>query len=144
MKIKRIAHVAVAVPSIDEALPRFLRVLGVPEQAPSRELVPTQKVEAAMVPLGDAAIELIEPKGSESIAKFLEKRGPGLHHVAIEVEGIDEVLAWLRSQDVPLIDEKPRPGAHGSTVAFVHPRATGGVLIELVEPADPTGPHGGA
>lgn len=134
MKIKRIAHVAVAVPSIDEALPKFLRLLGLAASDGSREVVASQKVEAAMVPVGDGAIELIEPKGNEGIARFLEKRGTGLHHVAIEVEGIDEVLAWLRSQDVPLIDQAPRPGAHGTKVAFVHPRATGGVLVELVEP----------
>jgi methylmalonyl-CoA/ethylmalonyl-CoA epimerase len=144
MKIKRIAHVAVAVSSIDEALPRFLRVLGVPARAAGRELVPSQGVEAAMVPIGDASIELIEPRGSESIAKFLEKRGPGLHHVAVEVEGIDEVLDWLRSQDVPLIDQTPRAGARGSRVAFVHPKATGGVLIELVEPGDPPSVRSGA
>jgi methylmalonyl-CoA/ethylmalonyl-CoA epimerase len=131
MKIKRIAHVAVAVPSIDEALPRFQRVLGI--EAESRELVASQKVEAALLPLGDAAIELIEPKGSETIARFLEKRGPGLHHVAVEVEGIEEVLALLTSLQVPLIDQVPRIGAQGHKVAFVHPRATGGVLIELVE-----------
>jgi methylmalonyl-CoA/ethylmalonyl-CoA epimerase len=132
MKIKRIAHVAVAVPSIDEAFLKFQRVLGL--DLVHREVVPSQKVEAALLPLGDAAIELIEPRGSEGVLKFLEKRGPGIHHIAVEVEGIEEVLALLKSRDVPLIDEVPRIGAHGHKVAFVHPRATGGVLIELVEP----------
>src|SRR5262249_23186223 len=89
MKIKRIAHVAVAVPSSDEALPRFLRVLGLAASDGSREIVASQKVETAMVPVGDGAIELIEPKGNEALAKFLEKRGTGLHHVAVEVEGIE-------------------------------------------------------
>jgi len=134
MKIKRIDHVAVAVPSIDEALPKYRQVLGL--EAGHREVVATQKVEAALLPLGDAAIELIEPKGSDSIARFLEKRGPGLHHVAVEVEGIEEVLALLTSLGVPLIDQAPRAGAHGHKVAFVHPKATGGVLFELVEPVE--------
>jgi methylmalonyl-CoA/ethylmalonyl-CoA epimerase len=132
MKIKRIAHVAVAVPSIDEAFEKFQRVLGLPIEG--RETVASQKVEAAMLPLGDAAIELIEPKGNEGVARFLTTRGPGLHHVAVEVEGIEEVLALLASREVPLIDRVPRIGAHGHKVAFVHPKATGGVLIELVEP----------
>jgi methylmalonyl-CoA/ethylmalonyl-CoA epimerase len=132
MKIKRIAHVAVAVSSIDESFLKFQRVLGL--DLAHREVVASQKVEAALLPIGDAAIELIEPKGSEGVTKFLEKRGPGVHHIAVEVEGIEEVLALLKSREVPLIDEVPRIGAHGHKVAFVHPKATGGVLIELVEP----------
>lgn len=132
MKIKKISHVAVAVPSIDEALPKMERVLGLTSE--HRELVASQKTEAALLPLGDSAIELIEPKGNEGLAKFLEKRGPGLHHIAVEVEGIEEALALLASLQVPLIDQTPRIGAHGHKVAFVHPKATGGVLIELVEP----------
>lgn len=131
MKIKGISHVAVAVPSIDAALPAFQRVLGLTLGA--REVVASQKVEAAMLPLGDAAIELIEPRGNDGLVKFLEKRGPGLHHVAVKVEGIEELLALLTSLGVPLIDQAPRIGAHGHKVAFVHPKATGGVLIELVE-----------
>jgi len=131
MKIKGISHVAVAVQSIDEALPKFEKVLGL--ALGGRELVASQNVEAAMLPLGDAAIELIEPKGNDGLVKFLEKRGPGLHHVAVKVEGIEEVLALLTSLGVPLIDQAPRIGAYGHKVAFVHPKATGGVLIELVE-----------
>ena len=132
MKIKRISHVAVAVPNLDEAFAKFQRVLGLSVE--HRELVASQKVEAAMLPIGEAAIELIQPKGNDGVARFLEKRGPGLHHVAVEVEGIEDVLADLESRGVPLIDRVPRIGAHGHKVAFVHPRATGGVLIELVEP----------
>jgi len=132
MKIKRIAHVAVAVPSIDEAFLKLQRVLGL--DLVGRETVASQRVEAAMLPLGDAGIELIEPKGNEAVARFLATRGPGLHHVAVEVEGIEEVLALLKTRGVELIDEAPRIGAQGHKVAFVHPRATGGVLIELVEP----------
>lgn len=132
MKIKKISHVAVAVPNIDEAFAKFQRVLGVALEG--RETVASQKVEAAMMPLGDASIELIEPKGNEGVARFLENRGPGLHHIAVEVEGIEEILATLKERGVPLIDQTPRIGAHGHRVAFVHPKATGGVLIELVEP----------
>jgi methylmalonyl-CoA/ethylmalonyl-CoA epimerase len=135
MKIKRIAHVAVAVPNIDDAFAKFQRVLGLPLEG--RETVASQKVEAAMMPLGEAAIELIEPKGNEAVGRFLENRGPGLHHIAVEVEGIEDVLATLKERGVALIDPSPRIGAHGHKVAFVHPKATGGVLIELVEP------HGG-
>ena len=134
MKIKRIAHVAVAVPDIDDAFAKFQSVLGLSLE--HREVVASQNVEAALLPLGDAAIELIQPKGNPSIERFLQTRGPGLHHIAVEVEGIEEVLALLRSKDVPLIDQTPRIGAHGHKVAFVHPKATGGVLIELVEPQE--------
>jgi methylmalonyl-CoA/ethylmalonyl-CoA epimerase len=132
VKIKGISHVAVAVRDIDEAFLKFQRVLGVSLEG--RERVASQSVEAAMMPLGDASIELIVPQGNAGLAKFLDTRGPGLHHVAIEVEGIEEVLALLKSREVPLIDQTPRIGAHGHKVAFVHPKATGGVLIELVEP----------
>jgi methylmalonyl-CoA/ethylmalonyl-CoA epimerase len=132
MKIKGISHVAVAVHDIDETFLKFQRVLGVSLE--SREQVASQHVEAALMPIGDAAIELIVPQGNAGVAKFLEARGPGLHHLAIEVEGIEEVLALLKERGVPLVDQTPRIGAHGHKVAFVHPKATGGVLIELVEP----------
>src|SRR4051794_32078809 len=132
LKIKKISHVAVAVENIDEALAKYALALGL---APtSRELVASQKVEAALLPIGDASIELISPQGNEGVKKFLEKRGPGLHHVALEVEGIEAALTLLKSLGVPLIDEAPRVGAHGHKVAFLHPKATGGLLVELVEP----------
>jgi methylmalonyl-CoA/ethylmalonyl-CoA epimerase len=134
LKIKRISHVAVAVENVDHALEKWRQTLGL--EATHRELVSSQKTEAALLPLGEAAIELIEPKGNDGLAKFLEKRGPGLHHVAVEVEGIEAALAFLKSLHVPLIDQEPRIGAHGHKVAFVHPKATGGVLIELVEPVE--------
>lgn len=132
LKLKRISHVAVAVDNVDHALEKWRQTLGM--EAESRELVSSQKVEAALLPIGETAVELIEPKGNEGLAKFLEKRGPGLHHIAVEVEGIEEALALLKSLHVPLIDETPRIGAHGHKVAFLHPKALGGVLIELVEP----------
>jgi methylmalonyl-CoA/ethylmalonyl-CoA epimerase len=134
LRIKRISHVAVAVENIDHASEKWRQVLGLEPEG--RELVSSQKVEAVMLPLGGVNIELIEPKGNEGMQKFLEKRGPGLHHIAIEVEGIDDAINFLKSMHVPLIDQEPREGAHGCRVAFLHPRATGGVLIELVEPTE--------
>ena len=135
LKIKKIDHVAIAVNSTDEALERYRTLFGITPQ--DREIVASQKTEATLLPVGDSSIELIEPKGNEGLGKFLEKRGPGLHHIAVEVEGIDHALAFLKSIGVRLIDETPRIGARGHKVAFVHPKATGGVLIELVEPAPP-------
>ncbi len=134
LKIKKISHVAVAVENIDESLEKFQRALGL--ASTSRELVASQKVEAALLPIGDGAssLELIAPQGNDGVKKFLEKRGPGLHHIALEIEGIEAALTLLKSLGVPLIDETPRVGAHGHKVAFLHPKATGGVLVELVEP----------
>lgn len=133
IRIKKIDHIAVAVGSVDEALTKWGHVLGL--SVKEREFVASQKTEAALLPVGETSIELIEPKGNEGLAKFLEKRGPGLHHIAVEVEGIEDALATLKAMGVPLIDETPRVGARGHKVAFIHPKATGGVLIELVEEA---------
>jgi methylmalonyl-CoA/ethylmalonyl-CoA epimerase len=130
--IKKIDHVAICVPDIDAAAAKYKEVFGlVPKE---RETVASQKTEAALLPIGDSNIELITPRGNDGLVKFLEKRGPGLHHIAVEVEGIENALAFLKSLGVPLIDEAPRAGARGHKVAFVHPKATGGVLVELVEP----------
>lgn len=135
LKIKKISHVAMAVEDLDQTLEKFRSVLGL---APtSREFVPSQQVDAALLPIGETSIELVSPQGNDGVARFLAKRGPGLHHVAIEVEGIEGALALLKSLAVPLIDETPRIGAHGHKVAFIHPKATGGLLIELVEPLGP-------
>jgi methylmalonyl-CoA/ethylmalonyl-CoA epimerase len=131
--IKKIDHVAVCVADIDEAAEKYKKAFGL--QGREREVVASQKTEALLLPIGESNIELISPKGNEGLAKFLEKRGPGLHHIAVEVEGIEAALALLKSLGVPLIDETPRAGARGHKVAFVHPKATGGVLVELVEPS---------
>lgn len=133
IKIKKIDHVAIAVSDIDAVLGKYKDLLGV--DATVREVVASQKTEAALLPIGETSIELISPKGNEGLAKFLEKKGPGLHHIAVEVEGIEGALVFLKSIGVPLIDETPRIGARGHKVAFVHPKATGGVLVELVEEA---------
>ena len=130
--IKKIDHVAVCVRDIDEAVKKYQEVLGLVPR--SRELVASQHTEAVLLPIGDGNIELISPKGNAGLEKFLEKRGPGLHHIAVEVEGIEAALAFLKGIGVPLIDETPRIGARGHKVAFIHPKATGGVLVELVEP----------
>ena len=140
LKIKKIDHVAVAVVDVDQALARWREVFGL--EAGARELVAAQKTEAALLPIGETSIELIEPKGNDGLAKFLEKRGPGLHHIAIEVEGIEAALAALKALGIPLVDEIPRLGARGHKVAFLHPKATGGVLVELVEPVATRGVGG--
>lgn len=132
IKIKKIDHIAIAVGSIDSALEKYQQALGL--SVKEREVVASQKTEAALLPVGETSIELIEPKGNEGLAKFLEKKGPGLHHIAVEVEGLEDALAALKAAGVPLVDETPRIGARGHKVAFLHPKATGGVLIELVEP----------
>lgn len=138
LRIKKIDHVAIAVADTDEALAKYKQVLGLEPDV--REVVASQKTEATLLPIGEpsvngvTSIELISPKGNDGLARFLEKRGPGLHHIAIEVEGIEGALSLLKSLGVPLIDESPRKGARGHKVAFVHPKATGGVLVELVEP----------
>jgi methylmalonyl-CoA/ethylmalonyl-CoA epimerase len=139
IKIKKVDHVAVCVADIDEAAARWEKAFGlVPRE---REVVESQKTEAALLPVGtsgETSVELITPRGNEALARFLEKRGPAaLHHIAIEVEGIEEALALLASLGVPLIDQTPRRGARGHKVAFVHPKATGGILVELVEPEAP-------
>lgn len=132
--IKKIDHVAVCVRDIDEAAAKYKEAFGLlPKE---REVVESQKTEAMLLPIGESNIELIAPKGNDGLVKFLEKRGPGIHHIAVEVEGIESALQFLKSIGVPLIDETPRKGARGHNVAFVHPKATGGVLIELVEPAE--------
>jgi len=130
--IRRIDHVAVCVPDVDAALARWRDLFGL--EARDRGVSDELRTEAALLPLGESHIELVSPHGENAgLARFLEKRGPGLHHVALEVEGLDGALALLRAIGVPLVDVTPRIGARGHRVAFMHPRATGGVLVELIE-----------
>lgn len=125
-------HVAIAVPSIAEARKVYVDALGL--RPGGVEHVPDQQVNVLMCWAGTQRIELLEPAAPDSpISKFLEKRGGGLHHVAYRVDDVAAALARLRAAGLRLIDEEPRPGAHGTRVAFVHPRSTGGVLTELVE-----------
>jgi methylmalonyl-CoA/ethylmalonyl-CoA epimerase len=136
LKIKKLDHVAVAVGDLDGAVEKYRQILGV--EPAGREHVQSQNTEVVLLPSGGGGsdVELISPRGNPGLEKFLEKRGPGLHHLAFEVEGIEKALEFLRSVGVPLVDETPRLGARGHKVAFLHPRATGGVLVELVEPAE--------
>ncbi len=127
-----LSHIAIAVKSITESLKFWQDVLGL--TLLTIEEVPAQKVKVAMLEIGDTHIELLEPLNPEStVAKFIEKRGEGLHHIAFAVENIEEVLEELKKSGVKLIDEKPRKGAMGKKIAFIHPQTAGGVLIELTE-----------
>ena len=131
--IKRIAHVGIATQSI-AAAGEFYNCLGL--ELNRVEVVEDQKVKVAILEVGDSAIELIEATQEDSLIKrFMDKRGPGLHHMTLEVDNLEEQLAFLREKGIKLIDEKPRQGAEGSLIAFVHPDSTGGVLIELSQPA---------
>ena len=131
--IKKIAHVGIATQSI-AATREFYKYLGL--EFDSVEVVEDQKVKVAILEVGDSAIELIEATQEDSLIKrFIDKRGAGLHHITLEVDNLEEQLAFLREKNVKLIDEKPRQGAEGSLIAFVHPDSTGGVLIELSQPA---------
>jgi methylmalonyl-CoA/ethylmalonyl-CoA epimerase len=137
VRIKKIDHVAICVDDVDQAVAKYKEVLGLDPTV--REVVESQKTEAVLLPVGETSVELIAPRGNAGLEKFLEKRGPGLHHIAVEVEGIEAALAALKGLGVPLVDETPRKGARGHKVAFLHPKATGGVLVELVEPDDAHG-----
>ena len=128
----KINHLGIATNGIDEALKFWADSLGL--ENVHTETVEDQKVRVAMLPVGESRIELLEPTSDDSpISKFLEKRGGGIHHIAVEVDDIKAALEKLRSQGARLIDEVPRIGAEGCLVAFVHPGSTGGVLLELVE-----------
>ena len=128
----RIAHIGIAVRNLDEALRLYHDTLGLPLHG--RETVESDRVTVAFLPIGDTQVELLEATDPESpVARFIEKRGEGVHHVAFEVDDVDEALEILREQGFRLIDETPRAGAGGARVAFVHPRTTNGVLIELCE-----------
>ncbi len=127
-------HIGVAVADLHEALAFYRDVLGL-EIGPAEE-VASQRVRATFVPVGDATIELLEATAPDSaIARFVARRGPGLHHITLRVDDIEAALSTLKARGARLIDETPRPGAHGSLVAFVHPSSAHGVLVELVQVA---------
>ena len=130
----RIDHIGVAVDDLEAAIALHERTYGMP--LVHRETVTEQGVEAVLLDVGDAHVELLKPLDPDTpVGRFLAKRGPGLHHVAYAVRDIDGTLARLREQGVRLIDETPRTGIRGSRVAFLHPSASGGVLTEIVQPA---------
>jgi len=131
-EVRGIDHVGVAVRSLDEKIDVFRKILGVdPHEI---ESLPAHGVRAALFVVGGDRIELLEPLGDASpIAKFLEKRGEGVHHISLAVSGIDALLDRLAAGGVQLIDRAARPGAGGKRVAFIHPKGTGGILFELSE-----------
>lgn len=130
--VKALNHVGIAVRSIDDQRPFYENTLGA--EFEGLEYVPTQKVRVAFFRVGDVRLELLEPTDPASaVAKFLDTRGEGLHHLAFTVEDINERIAELKSAGLRMIDETPRPGAHQMQIAFVHPKSTHGVLTELCE-----------
>ncbi|HEX6285731.1 MAG TPA: methylmalonyl-CoA epimerase [Pyrinomonadaceae bacterium] len=128
----KVDHIGIATPTIDEGLAIWRDALGF--QPDSTEEVTEQGVKVCMLPVGDTHVELLEPLSAESaVGKFLAKRGPGIHHIAIEVSDIKASLTELKNKGARLIDETPRVGARGCLVAFIHPSSTNGVLLELVQ-----------
>jgi methylmalonyl-CoA/ethylmalonyl-CoA epimerase len=136
--IKKVSHIAIVVSELDDALSFWVNKLGLP--LAHVEHVADQDVDVAFLPSGDSEIELLEPIGRDSgVARFIDKRGPGLHHICFEVDDIEEMLNRLQSAGVPLINETPEIGTGGKKIAFIHPEGTGGVLVELYEitPGEP-------
>ncbi|MGI6343767.1 MAG: methylmalonyl-CoA epimerase [Bacillota bacterium] len=130
--IKKLAHLGIAVKSLEEAKKFYSDTLGV--ACIGEEEVPSQKVKTAFLPVGDTMIELLESTDPDGpIAKSIASRGEGIHHIALEVDDIEAALAELKAKGVRLVDQTPRPGAHGAKIAFIHPKAGLGVLIELCE-----------
>jgi len=133
-KVAALSHVAIATLNADALATTLVAALGA--ERGDEELLDGGALRVLFVRLGPLTLELLEPKNpTHTVARFLEKRGPGLHHVSLEVSGIEEALASCRAAGVQLIDESPRPGAHGTRVAFLHPKSLGGVLVELSERA---------
>lgn len=131
----RLEHVAIAVEDLDAAIAIFRAVLGL--EASGRETVESEGVRVAFFELGGPRIELLEPTSPESpVGRFLESRGPGIHHIAVSVAEIEAALARCREAGLETVGEAPRPGAGGRRVAFIHPRSTGGTLLELSEAPD--------
>jgi methylmalonyl-CoA epimerase len=131
----RIDHIGIAVNDLDAAVQLYGGSFDMAEQ--HRETVEEQGVEAILLEVGDGHIELIKPLGPDTgVAKFIERKGEGMHHVAYQVDDIDAALQKVRDAGLRLIDEQPRTGIRNSRVAFLHPKSTGGVLTELVEPAE--------
>ena len=132
--LKKIDHIGIAVNSLDEALPYYRDLLGMAFKG--IEEVAEQKVKVAMLEIGASKIELLEPTSPDSpVARFLEKNGPGIHHLAYEVADIAAAIAGLEREGARMIDRTPRSGAHGALIAFIHPKTSNGVLTELCQAA---------
>ncbi len=137
MKLKQIEHIGIAVKSIPEALKFYEDILGL--ECYKIETVEEQKVKTAFLHIGEVKIELLEPTSPESpVAKFIEKKGEGIHHIAYRTENLTETLKELAEKGVKLIDEKPRRGADNMNIAFLHPKSAYGVLTEICQPEDET------
>lgn len=131
---KKINHIGIAVNSLEAAIPFYRDQLGM--EFEGSEVVEDQKVKVAFLKVGESRIELLEPTSEESpVAKYIAKKGEGIHHIAYEVEDVEKALAEMKEKDVRVIDETPRRGAHNSLIAFLHPKASGGVLTELCQAA---------
>ena len=130
--LQKINHIGIAVKSLDETLPFYRDGLNMP--LCGIEEVVDQKVRVAMLGIGEAKIELLEPTSPESpIAKFLEKNGPGIHHIAYEVDDVKQAIDHMLNEGARMIDQEPRAGAHGTQIAFIHPKSSHGVLTELCQ-----------
>ena len=130
--LTKINHIGIAVASLDATLPFYRDTLAMPFHG--IEEVVEQKVRVAMLGIGEAKIELLEPTSPDSpIAKFLEKNGPGIHHIAYQVDDIVAAIASMQESGARMIDEQPRSGAHGTQIAFIHPKSSNGVLTELCQ-----------
>ncbi len=133
--IKKVNHIAIVVSDLEESLRFWVDVLGL--ELSHKETVTSQGVEVAFLPIGDSKIELLQPMDDESgVARYLEKRGPGMHHLCVEVEDIVAAMAKLAAADVQLINEEPVVGSDGRKFAFIHPKSANGVLLELYELSD--------
>lgn len=130
--IKKINHIAVVVPDLDTSMRFWVDALGLPLE--HKEHVISQAVEVAFLSIGDSKIELLQPTDNESgVARYLEKKGPGMHHICFEVDNIEASLAKLKTTDIQLINEEPVLGSDGRKFAFIHPKSANGVLVELYE-----------
>ncbi|MEG6584006.1 methylmalonyl-CoA epimerase [Dendrosporobacter sp. 1207_IL3150] len=131
-KVTKVDHIGIAVKDLEQAKKFYTEVLGMEVQG--EEVVEQQKVKVCFIPSGDSEVELLESTSPDGpIAKFIEKNGEGIQHIALRVDNIEAALADLKAKGVRLIDETPRYGAGGASIAFVHPKATGGILLELSE-----------
>ena len=132
MKVTKVDHIGIAVKNMEEALAFYRDTLGI--SSVGTEVIEEQKVKVAFLPLGDTELELLESTSPDGpVAKFIEKRGEGIQHVALRVENIEEALKELKEKDFKLIDQQPRYGAGNAKIAFLHPKATGGILLEISE-----------
>lgn len=129
---KKIDHLGIAVENLQEAIHLYKDILGL--EYKGEEEVAEQKVRTAFFPLGESSIELLEPTSEDSpIAKFMAKKGPGIHHIALRVDDVSKAIEAMKAKGIQMIDEVPRIGAHGAKIAFIHPKSTPGVLIELCQ-----------